>query len=399
MARERMSINLVRQKSNYRPQTVNLVNLRDIQSDYGIAARDPIAYLAGGNAGGNPLGVPAAVLKTMQDTYRVLKTQDPAVAKAAIEAIAQRPMPTNYGELLSRDSRQDEESLKTLFGGDMEQANQAAMDVVELRAARDDPSTFTLSKEASREPERVKAAALGFRDISYIEKFPMLLACAGFRRLPDKAASNGNNGFVPFQPGTQNRQVYVEPYDTEAIIFELDAEHLLKVLHAWNVQFVQDPHVNLSVQLGALAAKHRLLIMDDPGAQVDMLDPGRLVWTIMHSLAHSAIKSVSEPSGFSVNSFSEYLLPGALAFAVFVNRTQESGLGGLMTVYKDGLLTFLDLFRGKDRDCLHDPICWSADAAACHACLIVSETTCRGWNGDLDRHLLFGHKNKRGFLQ
>ena len=125
---------------------------------------------------------------------------------------------------------------------------------------------------------------------------------------------------------------------------------------------------------------------------------------LLHTLSHLLIRQVSLECGYSSASIRERLYlgrPGARTAGLLLSTAasdSEGTLGGLVALGETGHLTRLldDAMRDADR-CSSDPLCAEhvplADsrtlhAAACHACLFVSETSCENNNRWLDRAVL-----------
>ncbi len=395
MAREPMKIKTYSTNAIYVPVTLNFVNLRHLESDFRLAVADPAKYLGGNDPDQKSLPVPEServVLERALRRFRESGWQE-AMIREALQGMTEVPLPADYAERILRNNAAAMQGLQGYFAGNPDALLQAAMDVVEHRAAAGDANSLNMT--ALNSPLVVqKATALGLRGITYVESFPMLLASPGYHRLPDEVNSKFNTFTTP---GSDKRNIYVEPYETEALIFDLDAARVERLVQAWCPRYQRDNSVSLSVQLGSAATLHQEQILADPSYRAPDGDVGAVVYSVIHSLAHMAIKAISVPSGFNVNTFSEYIFPGALSFAVFVNRTQDKGIGGLQTVFNEALPQFMDALRHQDEDCLHDPKCNNEGQASCHACLIVSETTCRAYNNSLDRHLLYGWVGKPGY--
>jgi hypothetical protein len=126
---------------------------------------------------------------------------------------------------------------------------------------------------------------------------------------------------------------------------------------------------------------------------------------LVHSLAHALIRQLSLTCGYGSASLRERLyvdtgdweMSGLL---VFTSSPDADGtLGGLarqgdtkniVEVFEDGLASMTW--------CSSDPLCIEgvhtmsepANGAACHACLLASETSCEEFNSFLDRALLVG---------
>jgi len=123
------------------------------------------------------------------------------------------------------------------------------------------------------------------------------------------------------------------------------------------------------------------------------------VW--LHTLSHALIMTISLHSGYSSASLRE---------RVYINH--EADNGGILIYTTSpgedgsmgGLVETVDIFeeileRALDRIelCSNDPLCAEVrktperiNGAACHSCLLISETSCEHRNMWLDRHIVLG---------
>ena len=132
---------------------------------------------------------------------------------------------------------------------------------------------------------------------------------------------------------------------------------------------------------------------------------------LVHSLAHVLIRELVYESGYSAASLRErlYVAGGERPMAAILIYTgsgdSEGSLGGLAqcgmpsrlgTVFRSAL------FRASW--CSADPVCSEnvgpkgprrANLAACHACILLPETSCELTNDGLDRAMLVGTPEKR----
>ena len=134
--------------------------------------------------------------------------------------------------------------------------------------------------------------------------------------------------------------------------------------------------------------------------------PNHVWW---HSLAHGLVNTLSIDSGFQstaihektysrINPDSARREGGILFYAV---QTGGDGtLGGLTSLSKH-FERILERTGQILESCSNDPICIERlanpnryNGAACHACLIISETSCHKMNRFLDRKLLLGAMKK-----
>ena len=135
------------------------------------------------------------------------------------------------------------------------------------------------------------------------------------------------------------------------------------------------------------------------------LDSGRwfpgLPYIMLHSLSHMLMTAIALDCGYPASSLRERVYAGEQEYGILIytgSSDSEGTLGGLvqagrrllhylLSAYKDNLL------------CSNDPICAEHDpsslleerplhGAACHGCLLTSETSCEQRNDFLDRALV-----------
>lgn len=128
-------------------------------------------------------------------------------------------------------------------------------------------------------------------------------------------------------------------------------------------------------------------------------------WLLVHSLAHAMIRRLSLDCGYSSAALRERLFvdsqqPQMCGFLIHTGSPDSEGtLGGL--VAQGTTDRFFDTLIGAIAEaswCSQDPVCIVGTAtlssprnsAACHACLLIPETSCQVFNVLLDRALLVG---------
>ena len=126
-------------------------------------------------------------------------------------------------------------------------------------------------------------------------------------------------------------------------------------------------------------------------------------YVLLHSLAHALIRELCLEAGYSSSALREriYSKPGADGMAGLLIYTassdSEGSLGGLVDQAppdRFGPILF-DALNNADL-CAQDPLCGSGEiggagginGAACHACLLLAETSCEAGNRFLDRATL-----------
>jgi len=127
-------------------------------------------------------------------------------------------------------------------------------------------------------------------------------------------------------------------------------------------------------------------------------------YLLIHTLSHLLIRQVSLECGYSSASIRERIYVGSPkepAAGVLLSTAasdSEGTLGGLVALGEARhLRRLLDLAFDEAAFCSSDPLCAeheptgmsdSLHAAACHACLFASETSCEANNRWLDRSVL-----------
>ena len=127
-------------------------------------------------------------------------------------------------------------------------------------------------------------------------------------------------------------------------------------------------------------------------------------WILLHTLSHALIKLLGERSGYSSSSLTEriYGNPEIQGRGILIYTGSSDANGTLGGLVRQGLEEAFDgLLHDAIEDmswCSSDPLCVMepdilsdpANLAACHACVLLSESSCRHFNQYLDRALLVG---------
>lgn len=123
---------------------------------------------------------------------------------------------------------------------------------------------------------------------------------------------------------------------------------------------------------------------------------------LLHSLSHLLISSIALECGYPASSIKEriYSMPG-IGYGILLytgTADSEGTLGGIIEVGRN-IKEHLKIALDSGRLCSNDPVCVQHDVknvhdnrhllgAACHGCLLISETSCEQQNEFLDRSLV-----------
>jgi hypothetical protein len=234
--------------------------------------------------------------------------------------------------------------------------------------------------------------------VTALERLREVRALRGFTRI-DPNADIGDLGEVEalnagLQPSVAGSKTWLPgvEYRGEGIFIELRAD----TVHAWE----SEPEVT------GFGDTHRALQerwnADHAVAHAVIRTPRFL---LLHSLAHLIIRRLSLDCGYSGTSLRERIYsssePGLEMAGILIYTAtpdSEGSLGGLVEMARPDDLGPLMLRALNDaRLCAGDPHCATTgpetpgnqlNGAACHACLLISETSCEAANRHLDRGLV-----------
>lgn len=123
---------------------------------------------------------------------------------------------------------------------------------------------------------------------------------------------------------------------------------------------------------------------------------------LLHTLAHALINEWSLDAGYPASALRERLFAdGEMAGILIYTATSDSAgsLGGIVAQGEPSKLAgTLRSALARAEWCSNDPLCMEAEAsgagsvnlAACHACVLLPETSCETMNSFLDRAMLIG---------
>ncbi|MGH3902634.1 MAG: DrmB family protein [Pseudonocardiaceae bacterium] len=130
-------------------------------------------------------------------------------------------------------------------------------------------------------------------------------------------------------------------------------------------------------------------------------------FVLLHTLAHAMINEWSLGAGYPASALRERLyVSGDMAGVLIYTATSDSAgsLGGLVSQGEPRYLkNTLESALQRIEWCSTDPLCMESEAAgadslnlaACHACVLIPETSCETNNNFLDRAMLIGTPDGR----
>lgn len=255
-----------------------------------------------------------------------------------------------------------------------------------------------------------------FSRVNLVERLRETRVFYGFDRLEQ------NNNSLAGMPDSAIMQLFRHPPSQpqerwlpavevfgEGIYIELHEEQILNWQNeysAWISERIDDGF------LTRLAAVYQTL---PPSSVVSRAWASR--YLMIHSLAHILINQLVFECGYSTASLRERLYISAdstapmAGFLIYTSAGDSEGtLGGLVRLGRsERLVPVVQRALGRASWCSADPVCSEhlggqgsmlANLAACHACVLLPETSCETINQGLDRAMVVGTPETRepGFL-
>lgn len=290
-------------------------------------------------------------------------------------------------------------SLDDIWQALQSMRGEVEMDDIELRwpewsAFRGPPESTCDSDELYLEAGEVPS---GFSEhlarVVRARKLLEVRALLGFTRIEPPAAASGDAWQPDIAPIWRERQSWLPAIEVrgEGIFIELYED----AVAAWEAR--------PEVRARAKAMAEKLAEWDrQRGAEPSAFLGARYI--LLHSFAHAMIRQLALDCGYSASSVRERIysstdqsrrMAGVLLYTA--TPDSEGSLGGLVDLAMPDRCP--DLLRRALRSaarCSSDPLCAdhqpdvhaSINGAACHACLLVSETSCEAFNRFLDRSVL-----------
>jgi ribosomal protein L40E len=267
-----------------------------------------------------------------------------------------------------------------------------SVDTVELFSQDETPERIRAQESASR---------LGLAAVTLATDFPITTATFGYTRVDYQPTACRLNPFPPDRDHGGKFPVFVDVVEADAILLRLDHDAVIEWLSANGFHPTLPPGEDVSLSRRAYfvslldgAALRQTVISDQPQA--------RLVFGLLHTLGHLAVRRAGLLCGLEGSSLSEYILPKALTVALYCNHRFGATIGALSALFEQTLAEWLAEVRATRR-CVYDPVCLE-NGGNCHACSHLPETSCRFFNLSLGRPFLFGGRDpvlgdiKEGFV-
>ena len=232
------------------------------------------------------------------------------------------------------------------------------------------------------------AKSMGIESVTLVEDFPVTTATFGFSRVDYQPDRCQLNSFPPHRDYEGRFPIFVDMVQADALIVRLDPARTWR----WLEGNGHPPTLPQAAGDQRLATKAYFVDLLDGVPLRETLRASRakerMVFGLLHTLSHLAVRQAALLCGLDRTSLSEYILPRALTFVLYCNHRFGATIGALASLFEQSLNEWLQSIKEADR-CVYDPVCGDR-GGTCHACTHLAETSCRFFNLNLSRSLFFG---------
>lgn len=269
---------------------------------------------------------------------------------------------------------------------------ESAQELLEYVAPQETGRPRGLADPAVPAEARTAASALGLATVDLIADYPILTAVYGFSREED---SPDQCHLRPFPSGRDHSgrfPIFVDEVQADALLLRLDPTRMLRWMaangHPATLPRGTDRGLSERAYFAQIFSGVQLthtLDANQAGA--------RMVFGLLHTFSHLAIRHAALLCGLDRTSLSEYLLPRTLTAGIYCNHRFGATIGALTALFEQSLPEWFGQLANKRR-CAYDPVCASS-TGSCHACSHLAETSCRAFNLNLNRAFLFGGTDEK----
>lgn len=269
----------------------------------------------------------------------------------------------------------------------------------EWRAFQKEPLSVDETSEFRSRTVRVPTEAQPWVSrVAIVERLREVRALRGFTRIdpiPDIGTMHDVEAMeVAIAPIMRSKKSWLPgvEFRGEGLLIQLDEESVAKWENSDSVQTLWSHHAE------AQREWYR-------ARSIEGVTPRPPRYLLLHGLSHLLLRQLALDSGYSSASLRERIyssneagaeMAGLLIYTATADS--EGSLGGLAEMGRPEVLgpTIHRLLEGA-RLCANDPLCGDREpsatgkdlnGAACHACLLVSETACEAGNHYLDRGVI-----------
>jgi hypothetical protein len=243
--------------------------------------------------------------------------------------------------------------------------------------------------------------SLGLKDLLLVEDLPVITATFGYtRRSFEPTYDELSASDLPTQirafPSLERYAaqrlgradlvgtipILAREGEHEGLFVSLDPDRVLRWLEMNGVSLPQSDLPPVARMMSVLEPVDRYY------DNIWRLPLRRLIFGLIHSLSHLAMRAISRFAGVERTSLGEYVFLPLLGAVIFDNSSTFR-LGGIEALVRNQLHAFLSDLAERSTECLYDTACID-QKGACHGCIHSPEISCRVFNHGLSRAFLIG---------
>lgn len=113
-------------------------------------------------------------------------------------------------------------------------------------------------------------------------------------------------------------------------------------------------------------------------------------YTLLNTMAHLFINSISALSGHQRESLKERIMPRTMSFVIYKSPDADFTLGTIRTLFEQHFDDVASHIETELNNCSYDPVCTHAENGACEDCLYIPVFTTENANHNLSRATFYG---------
>jgi ribosomal protein L37E len=265
--------------------------------------------------------------------------------------------------------------------------DRAGQDIIETIMPLEMGTPKTISQINTEHPSVEIMIDMGISQLTLVSDYPIITATYGYSRADYQPDLARLNPFPPMREHNGRYPIYIDQVHADALMLSLDPDSVLK----WLILNDCKPLIPNGSDSKTASQSYFVSLFDQANLKETIPADSkevRMVFSLLHTFCHTAIRQAGLLCGLERTSLSEYIMPSTLTFAIYCNHRFGATIGALTALFEQSLSQWLNAIHDTYR-CIYDPVC-REKTGNCHACTHLPETSCKFFNLNLSRAFLFG---------
>lgn len=237
------------------------------------------------------------------------------------------------------------------------------------------------------------AGNCGIAELTSVNDFPMTSVSFGYSRADYQPDRCDLKLFPPDSEHGGRFPIFVNLIQADALVVRLNSDRVWEWLARNGVALPSSKKTSIERRAYFVELFSQPEVQPAVTIRHDQRQ-ARMVFGLLHTLSHLCVRQAALLCGLEGSSLAEYVIPGALTFALYCSHSFGATIGALTSLFEQSLTEWLGQVR-DNRRCVYDPVC-DRNGGNCHACTHLPETSCRFFNLNLSRAFLFGGVDEIG---